>query len=1108
MVEVSQTALRARGRGIQELVIAKARERERVAQEQARQTQIRRQQEAIAAQEEQRRITTPPGTFEIFVIDRGGGRTPKNLSVVGRIPGGTEFGQLPGGKFSTREAALKALRKLRREFADSDTPVGVRSTPSIATARAKPRISPGGPEIIGPAPKGKPTTRTEKEQLEIQQQAATLALANIEAGTSFASPEAIARLKAQEKTQKQFVEERILKQLAEGTTLTQFKTFEKIKKEPIKILFTEKAFVRAKEVFKPIGDKDAIRPDRRDIVRVSDGVLPSKLEIFEEKTRVQEERERKFREAKGFERIETVAGFLTLGIEKRGDVLGVIPIEERGFIGRRAQKLIGAIMAAPIALGGLVGEVLEKGKLFIEAAEVPEIGKKAVLKEFVKDAPQRLKEEFKKLSPEEKLDIVIFASVAPFLGGGPVRRFLGKKVTRGKVIEELTPIEKAKLERFELSVKELKNVRVDPNRINLNEVERLTPTAAKALDRIIIRNKDNLVVGGSVAQRTQIIGESRIPADVDIFTSRKPANVVREIAIELKEAGVERVSAVKGKQITIKGKKAIEVKELSLLEANIKKVQLPLQSVSSAFVKTPRGVRVLRLGSQVQRKVIGGFGLEAERRRLKDIEDLPSILRTLRQLKAERKASLSLISRRRLEPPSILPISLKREPPSILIGRRGEPSGLRGALPSISIIPSILRPRSREEPSILKPTKEVPSILKPIPKEDPSILIPPIREVPSIITPTPREEPSILRPPPKEEPSVLRPIEEVPEITKRIDLDREFIRTKRQILITQKAPSYDVQIRKGEKRGDKFITVEKRLPQNLALRRIKKILDNNIEASGRLKPSGKQPKQKDIPFRPDLSKFRPPKPGSKLPSNTIIEKKENRLDTLGEQQQISFFRRKKELKQRIARLKGLGPSNPKPNNPNSKAELLKSVTKGLQPDIPFRTELKLKLPKVTKIQKIILELVKKEGAAVTGSFAQKTFVKGSRGFKDIDIVTKDVGSFTRKLKKELKSKIRIKKVLIKSRQGRFTIARIFSRKTGKLIADIDPLKFAEGGIISKFGTQKVEGLKIVSVRARLQAKIMQLEEGKKRRKIAIDIRQLTASPLKTPTGFFSKGGIL
>ncbi|KKL59984.1 hypothetical protein LCGC14_2209810, partial [marine sediment metagenome] len=118
----------------------------------------------------------------------------------------------------------------RREFATRDDPVGIRPTPSIAEARAKPRL-PGGQEITGPAPKGKPTTRTEKEQLEIQQQAATLALKNIREGRSQASKQTISRLQRQEKTQKQFVEERILKQLTEGTTLTQFKTFEKIKKE-------------------------------------------------------------------------------------------------------------------------------------------------------------------------------------------------------------------------------------------------------------------------------------------------------------------------------------------------------------------------------------------------------------------------------------------------------------------------------------------------------------------------------------------------------------------------------------------------------------------------------------------------------------------------------------------------------------------------------------------------------------------------------------------------------------------------------------------------------------------------------------------------------------
>jgi len=333
-------------------------------------------------------------------------------------------------------------------------------------------------------------------------------------------------------------------------------------------------------------------------------------------------------------------------------------------------------------------------------------------------------------------------------------------------------------------------------------------------------------------------------------------------------------------------------------------------------------------------------------------------------------------------------------------------------------------------------------------------------------------------------------------------LDQEGLETTPD-LITEKAPSFDVQIRKGEKRGDKFITVNKNLPENKALRLFKRIVDSHIEASGRLRPSKKKAKVPDDLFAPSLIKFRRPRKGSKLPSNTIIEKKQHRLDTQGEVDQISFFKRQKELRKRIARLRG---------NPG--------LVERLNPDIPFRTELNLKLPSTTKIQTKILEIVKKEGAAVTGSFAEKTFVKGSRGFTDIDIVTPRVKILARRIKKALGRQVRIKEVQINSPTvGKFKISRVFSTKTGKQIADIDPLKFAEEGRIKEFGTRKVQGLNIVNVRARLQAKIAQLKRGKtKRGKVAKDIMQLTVSKLKSTKsflskstkqkGFFSKGGLL
>jgi len=845
----------------------------------------------------------------------------------------------------------------------------------------------------------------------------------------------------------------------------------------------EKALKAEKVIVRRDGTR---KPDRADIIRPSDGVLPSKLDVFKEKVEAQQKRKREFVTGEGFKRIEAVAGVLTGGLRKRDGRLAVVPIQERRLPGKVAQITVGGLLSFPISIGGAIAETGEKVILTGRALLTPEIKKKEIAREFFIEAPKRTIKEFKELPKEEKIATGLFVATAPLLGSGALARFSKAKVTKAKAIKELTPSERAKLERFELSVQELKGVKVEPSRIKLAEVERLTPKAAKALEKVILRRKETLVVGGSVAQRTQIKKGARIPEDIDLFTSRKPRELVQEIATEFREAGVQRVSTVRGKQVTIAGKKAVEVKELSLLRANIKKVQLPFQTFRSAIARTPRGVRVLKLGAQAKRKVIGGFGLELERRRPKDIKDLPSILRSLRESKAgSLRPSIS-------EGVSRLPKGLKVTPffiPSVLSresGGRGEfPSRLLPKDDSI-LIPSVLIPSVTS--SILLPPSpprippSPPSILPPPspPITPPSILLPPSPpRVPPSIPPSP---PSILLPP-------SPPIRTPPIKPPRLDLER----AEQQLasIGIKPSPSFDLQIRRGEKRGDKFVTVAKNLPVNRALRRGRDAVDNFIEASFRLKANKKLPKQRDIAFQPNLDKFRKPVPGSKLPKNTFVEKRENRLDTLGEQQQISFFR-KQRLKRKIAILKN------NPGNPNNPSSFIAQFT-----NIPVKTGLNLKLPKTTELQAKILELARKEGAAVTGSFAQKALLKKSRGFTDIDIVTKNPRSFTLKLKKQLKEQIRIKKVQIKSKQGTFQIFRILSKK-GKQIADIDPLKFAEEGQISKFGTTEIEGLKIVSLRTRLKAKILQKERGKKKAKIARDIKLLTASRFKVVKSFFGK----
>ncbi len=159
-------------------------------------------------------------------------------------------------------------------------------------------------------------------------------------------------------------------------------------------------------------------------------------------------------------------------------------------------------------------------------------------------------------------------------------------------------------------------------------------------------------------------------------------------------------------------------------------------------------------------------------------------------------------------------------------------------------------------------------------------------------------------------------------------------------------------------------------------------------------------------------------------------------------------------------------------------------------DIPLkRTPV---IPIVNKAQRQVLEAVAEEGAAVTGSFAQATLVRRGRGFADIDIVTKDISKVASNIKKRLGDTVEIRTVTITdSPLGKFDIKRVIDKKTGRVIADIDPLEFAEEGIAKQVPIVDVEGVRFVSPEARLEAKVTQLARGKKLEKVIKDIDILT-----------------
>lgn len=979
--------------------------------------------------------------FQVFTIDRGEGRTPQTVSPLTRAVGLRESGGDEAGTFATEAEASRFVSKFRKEFAGRDTTVGIREVPTAVEKAKFQRFE--GRQVTGPPPKERGIElQQRRQQLEKIQKKVKVKEGKID----------LSKLTSREKSR--------VRQIT-GVVASQAFTVEKAKPttkiEFIKSLETRQRITKISRKQARAAQLERIKTVSITAPRREAIPTPTKIEQLEERIQRQQIRQREFFTSPGFQRIEDVAGVLTRGARIRAGRITVLPTEERGFAGKTAQTFVAGLLGFPIALGGAVALAGEKISITREALTTPGIERRRITEEFFIGAPKRVVTEFKAAPPEEKAATALFVLTAPFLGGGPVRRFVGKRVTRAKAIEELTPVERGKLERFELSIEELKGVRTEPKKLNLQEVERLSPEAAKALEKVILKNKENVVVGGSVAQRTQIKGPSRVPEDIDIFTTRRPSQLVNEIATELRQAGVERVSTVKGKQVTIEGKKAIEVKELSLLEANIKKVQTPLQRVSSAFIKTPRGVKVLRLGAQAQRKVVGGFGLERERRRLKDIQDLPTILRSLRQtqkgktkvitreltpeqlakrlikagklkevkivepsklkdpktgssrvgdislfkkvptiriakdvprtrvggaivflkqlevkalvssvrkegikpvarriglgiresdvrsnvlkhellhlrfpnkseaqiLKLEAKTktfkvkevggitilsskqlrkskagSLFIRPRREIGPPSVLkPISLRKEPPSLGITRRGEPSGL-GGLPSqvpsilgeLGLLPSFIGSGvpSRITPvSALPPAITTPSLLRPTPPERPSVLRPSEGQQLSLLGPTRPTEPSILQPTDKAVPSLLEPLREQPTPTRRKPpgLPSRKIRRVRR-------PGFDTFIRRGEKRGDKFVKAFKNLPENRAILAGARAVDNFIEASFIIKRSGKTTTRPDVPRPTRLlqDKFRGIKPGSKLPGRTIVEKRGKRLDRGSEVLQISFFK--------------------------------------------------------------------------------------------------------------------------------------------------------------------------------------------------------------------------
>jgi len=164
-----------------------------------------------------------------------------------------------------------------------------------------------------------------------------------------------------------------------------------------------------------------------------------------------------------------------------------------------------------------------------------------------------------------------------------------------------------------------KDVQPKVKSINFNKVRSLTPEAAKVLDDWIKKNKKQVIVGGSVSQRTQIYGKSlkrlKLPGDVDMYVYKglTPDEAMRSFINALDDAGVKGYYIKRGALYGPQGK-AVEFHKVypsrpgeTALEPTLRTVAPASKELPSLLSKTPEGIQVTRVEYQLYRKLYGGF---------------------------------------------------------------------------------------------------------------------------------------------------------------------------------------------------------------------------------------------------------------------------------------------------------------------------------------------------------------------------------------------------------------------------------------------------------------------------------------------------------------------
>ena len=233
------------------------------------------------------------------------------------------------------------------------------------------------------------------------------------------------------------------------------------------------------------------------------------------------------------------------------------------------------------------------------------------------------------------------------VGGYGVRRYELSSELRGWT-KQLSPTEKIE---FLSALKEAKAYsKFKPNveEINLGRLKLVEkyPNVQEELINYFRGRKGNVIVGGSIAQQTQIRGvATKRPGDIDVYVKSMIGEELmgkryaQDVGNILKRGGLKDIK-ISGGKVSIGGEKFAEFHPYkSYLRANIEQVSPWYKFASSGITKTPSGIRVPKINIQWQRKLIGGY-LEkyiSGKLRLKDLPAAEAIKKSMQMESMEIK---------------------------------------------------------------------------------------------------------------------------------------------------------------------------------------------------------------------------------------------------------------------------------------------------------------------------------------------------------------------------------------------------------------------------------------------------------------------------------------